>query len=68
MHENRETSVSPAGTAGRSAKAQSHNADVYETEESDCGKVPMSQPNKRAQAPAEVGEGRTAGAYSHEEQ
>ena len=58
MHENRETSVAPAGPAGRAAKAQSHKAAMYATEESDRGVVPLNQPNKGAPAPAEVGEGR----------
>ncbi len=58
MHENRETSVAPADSAGRTAKAQSHKAGTYAAEESDCGAVPMNQPNKGAQAPAEAGEGR----------
>jgi len=58
MHENREVSIVPADSAGRTAKAQSHEAGVHAMEESDCGEVPMSQPNKGAQAPAEVGEGR----------
>src|SRR5277367_3950230 len=58
MHENRETSIAPADSAGRTAKAQSHKAGTYAMEESDRGEVPMNQPNKGAQAPAEVGEGR----------
>src|SRR5450755_69194 len=58
MHENRETSIVPADSAGRTAKAQSHKAGTHAMEESDCGEVPMNQPNKGAQAPAEVGEGR----------
>jgi len=58
MHENRETSVVPADTAGRPAKAQSHKAGMHAMEESDRGVVPMSQPNKGVQALAEAGEGR----------
>jgi group II intron reverse transcriptase/maturase len=58
MHENRETSVAPADSAGRPAKAQSHTAGMHAREESDRGEVPMNQPNKGVQAPAEVGEGR----------
>jgi RNA-directed DNA polymerase len=58
MHENRETSVVPADSAGRTAKAQSHKAGMHAREESDRGVVPMNQPNKGVQAPAEVGEGR----------
>ena len=58
MHENREASIVPADSAGRTAKAQSHKAGMYAVEESDRGEVPMNQPNKGAQASAEVGEGR----------
>ena len=58
MHEKWETSIVPADSAGRTAKAQSHKADVYAMEESDRGEVRMNQPNKGVQAPAEVGEGR----------
>ena len=58
MHENREASIVPAYSAGRTAKAQSHKAGMYAVEESDRGEVPMNQPNKGAQASAEVGEGR----------
>ena len=58
MPENRETSVAPAPSAGRSEKANSRKADTYATEESDRGVVPGNQPNKEAQATAEVGEGR----------
>jgi hypothetical protein len=36
MHENRETSKASVDQADRSVKAQSHNADVYAMEESDC--------------------------------
>src|SRR5713101_5302818 len=35
MHENRETSCAPAGTAGRSEKANSRTADTHAREESD---------------------------------
>jgi group II intron reverse transcriptase/maturase len=58
MHENRETSIVPADSAGRTAKAQSRKAGMHAMEESDRGEVPMNQPNKGTQAPAEVGEGR----------
>jgi hypothetical protein len=58
MRENRETSIVPADSAGRTAKAQSHKAGTHAMEESDCGEVPMNQSNKGEQAPAEVGEGR----------
>jgi len=57
MHENRETSVLPAGSAGRSAKAKSRNAGPHGAEESDGGVVPMNPPNERAQATKEAGEG-----------
>src|SRR6266550_6681861 len=58
MHENRETSVLPADSAGRPEKAPSRNAGVHKAEESDCGVVPMNQPNAEAQATKEAGEGR----------
>lgn len=58
MRENRETSVTPAHSAGRSEKAQCRNADAHVAEESDCGVVPVKQPNKGAQVPAEVVEER----------
>jgi RNA-directed DNA polymerase len=57
MHENREVSHVPA-SAGRSGKANSHNPGTHAGEESDCAIVPLKQPNKGAQAPAEVVEGR----------
>ena len=58
MHENRETSRASAETVDRSGKAQSHNADVYILEESDCCVVPMKQPNKEGEPSAEAVEGR----------
>ena len=58
MHENRETSVAPVQSAGRSEKAQCRNADMHAAEESDCGVVPVIQPNNGGQPSAEVGEGR----------
>jgi RNA-directed DNA polymerase len=58
MHENRETSVLPADSAGRSEKAKSRNADVDEAEESDRGIVPMKSANEGAQATEESAEGR----------
>jgi hypothetical protein len=58
MHENRETSVAPVQSAGRSAKAQCRNADMHAAEESHWGIVPVNQPNKEGQPSAEVGEGR----------
>ena len=58
MHENRETSRASVDQADRSAKAQSHNADVYAMEESDCRVVPVKQPNKEGKPSAEAVEGR----------
>ena len=57
MHENRETSMASA-QADQSGKANSRTPDAYAVEESDCAVVPMKQPNKEAQASAEVVEGR----------
>lgn len=57
MHENRETSLA-SDAPDRSGKANSHNPDMHVREESDCAVVPMKQPNKGAQASAEVVEGR----------
>ena len=60
MHENRETSGAPRTERerGRSAKAQSHNADTHAPEESDRAIVSMNQPNKEEQSSAEDGEKR----------
>jgi hypothetical protein len=60
MHENRETSGTPRSRQDRdrSAKAQSHNADMHIPEESDCAVLPMNQPNKEEKFLAEVGEER----------
>ena len=58
MHENRETSVTPDAVTGRSGKAHGRTPDMHVAEESDSGVVPMNQPNKSGQPPAEVGEGR----------
>jgi hypothetical protein len=59
MDENREISSAPlASCEGRSVKAQSRTTDVHVLEKSDCAVVPVNQPNKVAQAAAEVGEGR----------
>ena len=58
MHENRETSKASASLADRSAKAQSHNADMHVMEESDCRVVPVKQPNKEGKPSAEAVEGR----------
>ena len=59
MHENREISSAPWSCGqGRSAKAINRTADTHVLEKSDCAVVPVNQPNKEAQALAEVGEGR----------
>jgi len=59
MHENREISSTPSLVEeGRSAKAINRNADMYVVEKSHCAIVPVNQPNKGANALAEVGEGR----------
>ena len=59
MDENREISSGPLALCeGRSAKAQSCTADMHVLEKSDCAVVPVNQPNKGRQLPAEAGEGR----------
>jgi hypothetical protein len=59
MHENREISSTPwTDDQGRSAKAKSRTADMHVLEKSDCAVIPVNQPNKEGQPPAEVGEGR----------
>jgi RNA-directed DNA polymerase len=61
MHENRETSGAPriSSDRGRPEKAQSRNAGMHVSEESDHEIVPMNQPNNgEAASLAEVGEGR----------
>src|ERR1700685_2791704 len=59
MHENRELSSTPSLVEeARSRKAINHNADVYGVEKSHCPVVPVNQPNKGANALAEVGEAR----------
>jgi hypothetical protein len=59
MHENREISSTLSSIEeGRSAKALNRNADMRVLEKSDCAVVPVNQPNKEAEASAEVGEGR----------
>ena len=59
MDENREISNTPSGIReGRSVKAHSRTTDMHVLEKSDCIVVPVNQPNKVAQAAAEVGEGR----------
>jgi hypothetical protein len=48
MHENRETSETPAAQPGRrsAGEGSGHAARVYVTEESHCGIVPMNHSNK----------------------
>jgi RNA-directed DNA polymerase len=59
MHENREIScTSWSSDQDRSAKALNRTADANVQEKSDCAVVPVNQPNKGEQSPAEVGEGR----------
>ena len=58
MHENRETCSAPVKQTGRSAKAQSHTADVYALQESDRCVVPVKLPNKEGRPSAEAVEGR----------
>jgi RNA-directed DNA polymerase len=59
MHENREIScTSWLQSQDRSAKAKNRTADTHVREKSDCAVVPVRQPNKEAQALAEVAEGR----------
>jgi hypothetical protein len=60
MHENRETSGAPRPKreGGRSAKAQSHTADAYASEESDRAILSMNQTNKEERSSAEPGEKR----------
>jgi hypothetical protein len=60
MHENRETSETPAVQSGsRSAgEGPGRTARVYVCEESHCGVVPMNHSNKDQQSSAESGEGR----------
>jgi hypothetical protein len=60
MHENREISGASRPDYGRdrSAKAQSHNADMHALEKSDCAVLPVNQPNKGDISLTEVGEGR----------
>ena len=60
MHENRETSETPAAQSGsRSAgEGPGHTARVYVSEESHCGVVPMNHSNKDGSSLAESEEGR----------
>src|ERR1700720_3472562 len=58
MHENRETSKTPAAQPGRrsAGEGQSHKARVYVPEESHNGIVPMNHSNKDGPSLAESGE------------
>src|SRR5262245_7099190 len=60
MHENRETSGAPRSNQdrGRPDKAQSRNAGMHASEESDHAILPMNQPNNEESSSAEAGEGR----------
>jgi hypothetical protein len=59
MDENREISNTPSAVIeGRSVKAQSRTTDMHVLEKSDCAVVPVNQPNKGGQLPAEAGEER----------
>src|SRR5215831_13898739 len=60
MHENRETSGAPRPERerGRSAKAQSRNADAHALEESDRAILSMNQASKEGRSSAELGEKR----------
>ena len=59
MDENREISNTPSKTSeGRSVKAGSRTTDMHALEKSDCAVIPVNQPNKGRQLPAEAGEGR----------
>jgi RNA-directed DNA polymerase len=58
MHENREISDAPWKAQGRSAKAINRTADMHVSEKSGCAVVPVKQPNKGGQLPAEAVEGR----------
>ena len=60
MHENRETSETPAAQSGsRSAgEGQGHTARVHVSEESHSGIVPMNHSNKDSKPSAESEEGR----------
>ena|SRR5437899_2084146 len=60
MHENRETSGAPRSNQdrGRPEKAQSRNAGMHASEESDHAILPMNQPNNEEFSSAEAGEGR----------
>ena len=59
MHENREISSVPwSDDQGRSAKAINRTAGTHALEKSDCAVLPVKQPNRGGQPPAEAVEGR----------
>jgi hypothetical protein len=60
MHENRETSETPAAQPGHRSAGEglSHKARVYVYEESHSGILPMNHSNKDRKLSAESGEGR----------
>jgi hypothetical protein len=60
MHENRETSETPAAQPGRRSAGEGlgHTARMHVTEESHCGIVPMNHSNKDGTSLAESEEGR----------
>src|SRR6266566_262981 len=60
MHENRETSETPAAQPGRRSAGEglSHKARAYDYEESHRGILPMNHSNKDGTSPAESGEER----------
>src|ERR1700686_2457855 len=60
MHENRETSETPAVQLGRRAAGEGtgHTARMHVSEESHCGIVPMNPSNKDGISLAESEEGR----------
>src|SRR5260370_7478832 len=60
MHENRESSETPAAQRGRRSAGEglSHKARAYDYEESHSGILPMNHSNKDGTSPAESGEER----------
>ena len=60
MHENRETSQTPAARVSRrtAGEGSGHTARVYVCEGSHCGIVPMNHSNKDGTSSAESEEGR----------
>ena len=59
MHENRETSETPAGNHSRTAgEGSGRKVRMHVAEESDSGIVPMNHSNKIEQSMAESEEGR----------